>query len=902
MSNEKDPQYLVPYGLRVETGGDSFAVSSGLPEISWQLPLQTVSQEGYEIEALVNGEPLHHRARGAGHLFVVWPWAPLQSSQSVQWRVRLLGERTTEWSEWSHFESGLFEGDWTAQWISSPEGSELSVGSRPAYLFSTTFELDQVASSARLYSTALGVYDVTVNGKRVGNSELAPGSESYDRTLYAQAHDIVALLQAGTNTIEIRLSDGWYRGRANAFRHQAAWGAETAIRAEIHLFTLHQRYVAVATDTTWSVSEAEIVKADLMDGQTTDLRRAPKRVGLAIPAAETAPPVTWSPAPPVRVIQQIKPTNITRLSDDVVVVDFGQNASGWVRLTSLGVAGDRTTLDFGEHVVPSGDVTLSHLDTPSGNGVVSFVQHDEVVSDGNPDSFFEPRHTVHGFRYVRVERPGLVLTPADITMQVVHTDLRTVGSFECSDPDLVRLYEVSDWSFRGNAVDVPTDCPTRERAGWTGDWQIFLPTATRLYDVDGFTRKWLKSVRDDQLDDGRIANMSPDNARLRVVPDPMSDMATGSAGWGDAIVLVPWELYRTYGDRMVLGDCWEAMVRWIDFALKSAAEKRHPSRVERSAEPLPHESYIWDGTFHFGEWCEPTPLNEDGSPGPTMPDPMAWAMADKGEVGTAYLYRSLHTMAEVAKVIGRDQDSSHYATLARKVRRAWQREFLDKSARTTAGTQASYVRALAFDLVPEDHRSRATAHLVELIEAAGNHLTTGFLSTADLLPVLADNGQTKAAHRLLLQRSTPSWLGMLDRGATTIWEEWEGIDRNGNASASLNHYSKGAVVKFLQTHTLGLRQAPDSVAWESFLVAPVVPEHLTWAKGHYDSPQGRIRVDWALSKEDAVLRVSVPGGATGIVFWGEETHNVGPGNHTFAAPRETVVETTLTRGQHAVGV
>lgn len=871
-------QQPAAHHLVVETGGDEFPVASSRPELSWQLPADATEQTSVDLEADIAGETFEFSAESAENRFVAWPWRALRSGEAVTWRVRVHGPGITPtWSDRVSFEAGLFEEDWTARWVSAPPAPLAPLGERPAVVFSTTFELDGTHEGARLYSAALGVYEISVNGQRAGSSELAPGSESYDRTLYAQAADASPLLRAGTNTVEIVLTDGWYRGRVGAFRHQAAWGEQLAVRAELRIGA----ETITATDLGWRVRSSDIVQADLMDGQTTDFRVDAADLGAPIPGPDGIPPVTWSPAPPVRVIAELAPVGISRLNADVAIVDFGQNASGRVRLSSLGPAGTRTVLDFGEHVGPDGDLTLDHLGVNDIDGTfVALKQRDIVIADGDPSSYYEPHHTVHGFQYVRVEREGgLNLDAAQITMQVLHTDLRPVGSFTSNDADLNRLYEVADWSFRGNAVDVPTDCPTRERAGWTGDWQVFLPTAVRLYDVDGFSRKWLQSVRDDQLDDGRIVNISPDNARLRVTADPMLDMATGSAGWGDAIVLVPWELYRTYGDKTVLHENWDAMARWVRFALRAAAEHRHPVRVARSQEPLAHEKYLWDGTFHFGEWLEPVPLREDGTPGSTMPDPVAWATADKGEVGTAYLYRSLATLAQIADVLGRRSDASELAETAENVRAAWRTEFLQSDGRTSVNTQASYVRALAFDLVPGEMRARVADHLVREIHAADTHLTTGFLSTADLLPVLADTGHSDVAEALLHQRTTPSWLGMIDRGATTIWEEWEGIDRNGNAHASLNHYSKGAVIRYLQTHTLGLQQAADSVAWKRFVLKPTPSAQVSTASGHFDGPQGTISASW--SKDDGGMHVSltVPGGSSATVMWNGMSHDFGPGAH-----------------------
>lgn len=875
-----------PFALTVETGGDGFPVTGTNTSLSWKLPAEIPTQLGFELEANVAGESLHHQTDGSRHRFVEWPWQGLTSTQPVRWRVRVRhAEGVTRWSTWASFEVGLLEADWTAEWISSPESPDHSAGNRPAYELIHHFEVDGTVDRARLYATALGVYEVFINGCQLG-AELMPGSTSYDRTLYAQAMDAGPPLQSGQNTIRFVLSDGWFRGRAGAFREEAKWGPYTALRAELRLSLEDGRTLVVATGKGWQLAESQIVQADLMDGQTSDLRRAPRIIGpAALNTLVETPPVSWSPAPPVRVIEEHSPRSIARLTSNNVVVDFGQNASGRVRLARLGAESTSTRLVFGEHIGSDGQVTLTHLDTPTPDGAsVTFVQADEVISAGQPGTIFEPHHTVHAFQYVSVHRRGIELEGDDITMQVMHTDLTPVGDFACSDEDLNQLWDVARWSLRGNIVDVPTDCPTRERAGWTGDWQIFLPTAVRLYDVDGFTRKWLQSVRDDQLDDGRIVNVSPDPTRMRTIPNPGVDFATGSAGWGDAIVLVPWELYRTYEDTQVLHDCWDAMTRWVDFALGAAATHRHPSRIERSVNPLPHERYIWDGTFHFGEWLEPTAIMDDGTPGPAMPDPKAWALADKGEVGTAYLYRSVSTLAKIARVLGRSDEEVTYRSTAEKIRAAWQTEFIDDRGHTSGDTQASYVRALSFNLAPSHLRDASAGRLVELIRDADDHLSTGFLSTADLLPVLADSGYADIAHRLLWQRTSPSWMGMLDRGATTIWEEWEGVDRNGNAHASLNHYSKGAAIRYLHSHILGLRPADDAVAWDSFVVAPVIPPGLSWARGHFDSPQGLIEVAWEVADHQAVIKVTVPGGSKATLHWGKDQVHVGPGTHEVHIP------------------
>lgn len=874
-----------PGNLRTDgPDGARLVVRGPRPQLSWGLPTGWAAQDGYELQARVNGVDLAAVAAASPrHLFVPWPWRPLTSRDRVSWRVRARnGDAVSPWSAAHDLEVGLLAPDWTSRWI-SPSQTESSAVHELVGSFD--LDIDRPWTRARLYATALGMYEVFLNGRRVGDTELAPGSTSYAETLYAQAEDIAEHLRAGTNDLEIVLSDGWYRGKAGAWRKPARWGPRTAARLEVHIEHADGTWTTVGTGPDWSSRPSAIVRADLMDGQATDFRTTRSTPTPVLLDAVVAPSVDWSPAPPVRRIERIAPVGVTRTAPDACVVDFGQNASGRVRLTHLGPAGTRTVIDHGEHIDTTGELTTSHLDSSRpGEPPVRFVQRDEVVSDGSADAAFEPRHTIHGFRYVRIQRAGgTPLDPAAlakaISMQVVHTDLRPIGTFACSDPDLTRLHDVARWSFRSNAVDVPTDCPTRERLGWTGDYQIFVSTAVRLFDVDGFSRKWLRSVRDDQLPDGRVVNSSPDPNHLKKHPDAMVDHITGSAGWGDAIVHVPWVLYETYGDDVALAENWDAMVRWVEFALGAARTQRHPSRVERSQEPLPHEEFLWDGTFHWGEWCEPKQRAADGTLiDPVASDPMAWFMADKGEVGTAYLYRSVRTLAAVADVLGKGEDACRYGELAQRIREAWQTEFLDGQGRTTAGTQASYVRALAFGLVPEQRRQATAQHLVTLVRAADDHLTTGFLSTADLLPVLADTGHADVAYAVLTQRTPPSWLGMLDRGATTIWEEWDGVDAEGRATASLNHYSKGAVVRFLHTHTLGLRQAAGSTAWESFVVAPVPGPELTWASGSFDGPQGAITVGWAVDDGTFRVDVDVPAGSTATVVLPDGTHvAAGPG-------------------------
>ena len=751
---------------------------------------------------------------------------------------------------------------WIAHWI-SPVEAGLSSSDRPAYLLERPFRLEEAPAAARLFATALGVYEAHLNGRRVGDEELAPGSSNYDRTLYAQSYEVRHLLLEGDNLLQLTLSDGWYRGRNGGGQHQDCWGDATAALAQLEMTLGDGSAVTIVTDDQWTSQVSSITRADLMTGQTTDFSAPPDERKRVRVGEVDAPVPSRSPAPPVRRVAELPPASVREIREGMSIVDFGQNVAGWVRLRDLGEAGAETVLEFGEHLNPDGDLDTAHLDTHTPRGEhIRFSQVDRVIAGGGA-SEFEPRHTVHGFRYVRITHPGRSLRAEALTAVVVRTDFDAAGQFVCSDERINRLSTMARRTFSANAVDIPTDCPTRERAGWTGDFQIFASTAAAYFDIEGFARKWLQAVRDDQFDDGCLSMISPDPLRMRVVDHP-DRVGGGSAGWGDAAVAVPWTIYREYGDRRVLEESWQSAVAWVDFALGCARKNRHPSRIARSADPAEHEQYIWDGPFHFGEWLEPLP------PG-TGPRDAAEVFAqmlaaDQGEVGTAYLYRSLRQLADIARVLERREDEARYRALAQHVRHAWVTEFLKETGRTALDTQAAYVRALAFELLPDGVTEQAAARLVELIAEHDDHLGTGFLSTGMLLPQLADNGYVDLAYRLLTRTGVPSWQEVAERGGTTFWENWDGVGVDGVArSGSLNHYSKGAVAEFFFTHILGLRQRAASAGWREFVVQPAIGGELTMASGTHRTRFGEITVSWQRNADRLELTLTAPAGTVGTI-------------------------------------
>ncbi|GAA1768678.1 glycoside hydrolase family 78 protein [Pseudarthrobacter sulfonivorans] len=880
-----------PARLRVEHLREAIGITTTEPRLSWAVPegtgsAATTAQTAYHLTA-TNGWDTGRVTSGRSR--VPYSGPALQSRSRFEWRVRTWTrnadgtETESAWSEAMPVELGLLHpSDWTAQWIGPDEPEVPAPGARPGYALHKTFTLDAAPETARVYATAHGIYELFLNGQRVGDQQLTPGSTSYNTTLQVQTYDITAPLRPGINTVTAVLTDGWYRGTFGYTRDADMYGTQTAFLAQLELVSGDSRTV-IGTDSSWLVSATEIVSADLMGGQRIDFRMPHAPDGSAPPASAAVVrdgsygTLTGPVAPPTRIVQELAPVSIARLADGHQVVDFGQNIHGWVRLTRLGAAGETVTLVYGEALDSNGDVTQDHLrphDFKRPGQFLSAGQVDEVTATGGPGEVFEPRHTTHGFQYVSVRGLPVDLAPEDMTACLVQTDLEPLGTFTCSDSRLNKLHEIVQWSLRGNACEVPTDCPQREKAGWTGDWQLFVPTAAYLYDVTGFSRKWLNDVRADQWENGVIANISPSPGPATTAADFMA-FVNGSAGWGDAIVMVPWELYLATGDAGILAENWDAMTRWLDFVRTTAESRRHPVRAAAGPVPANHEKYLWDTGFHWGEWMEP-----DGP----EPDLFAARSADHGIVATAYYRNSTALMARIAGALGHKEEAAALTELSENVRQAWEAEYVDDAGQVTEPSQANCVRALAFNLVGPGRRAPVTSQLVSLIRAAGTHVGTGFLATPYLLPVLADNGELDLAYELLMQDSEPSWLAMVDRGATTIWELWNGLDADGTPHQSLNHYSKGAVVSFLHRYTAGLSQAPGSAGNERIIIEPRPGAALTSAATSHRGPQGLIEVQWTMDDGGLQLRAAVPPGTTAEVrLPGGRAAVVGSGTHHFTA-------------------
>jgi alpha-L-rhamnosidase len=770
---------------------------------------------------------------------------PLTSSTRYHWRVRVWdGDGVEAGAATSWFETGLLhDEDWQAEWVGHdplheqphdpPVDDDMSARTRrlprPPY-FRRSFSLAARPVRARLHATAHGVAELRLNGARVGDHELAPGWTDYRIRVQYETHDVTDQLVEGETVLGAIVGDGWWSGfyGQNPRRAGQHYGTAPELLVQLVLDFADGSRQVVATDPAWKESTGPLRFADLLLGERYE---APAELGAwDTPGYDDT---AWHPVralrrdrstlvptldPPIRVTRELRPVSVESRGADRWVVDFGQNMVGRVRLTVRGAGTGRTIVLRHAEVLDDGELYLANLRSAEAT--------DSYVAAGRAVEVFEPRFTFHGFRYVEVSGYPGKLTADDLTGRVLQTDTPDVGSFSCSDPLVRRLQSNIEWGQRGNFLSVPTDCPQRdERLGWTADAQIFLPTACYNADVAAFFTKWLQDVRDTQSPEGWITDIAPAIAIDRI----------GAPAWGDAATIVPWHLYRTYGDLRLLEDSFDSMVAWVGWI-----ERHNPDLLWRRAVGA-----------NYGDWLQ------------------VGVNTPRDVLATAYFAHSADLVAKAARVLGRQQQADRFTDLGAGIRKAFVAEFVDDDGRIAGDTQTCYLLALAFDLLPDDNRGRAVDHLVADIEAHDRHLSTGFVGVAYLCPVLTRFGHADLAFELLHQRSYPSWGYSIDQGATTIWERWDGwTAEHGFQSAnmnSFNHYSLGSVGEWLYRDVAGIGQAEGSVGFGELVLRPHIDPRLDWAEARYDSPRGMIRSRWERAGAELALAVEVPPGVTATV-------------------------------------
>jgi alpha-L-rhamnosidase len=841
----------------------------------------------WDSQRVQSDETLHIRYAGE----------PLEAGERYIWKVRLWDESgaVSAWSSPASWTMGLWGGGWShepgevtprpevvASWIGAPlPGIWDENVSLPATFLRREFNLPAHPVRAMLYASALGLYELRLNGQRVGDAVLAPEWTNYHQKVQYQGYDVTHLLQPGQNALAALLGAGWYAGRigmaewyANLYR--GIYGRRLALITQLRIELDNGQQVMIVTDGGWaSTIEGPIRSADLLDGEVYDARLEipgwdqpgfdDQSWAKAVPLK--GPRLVAQPNEPIRITRTLRPVGLSEPQPGQYIFDLGQNMVGWVQLKLAGRPGLEVRLRYGEMLNPDGTLYRANL-----RGAP---QVDTYICRGGQAEVFEPHFTYHGFRYVEVT--GLETAPslADLAGCVLHSAAPETGQFASSSPLFNKIMDAIQWTQRGNLHSTPTDCPQRdERLGWMGDAQVFSQTAIFNRDMAAFFTKWLGDVRDAQAPDGRFPDFAPH-------PYDPNQCFSGNPGWGDAGVIVPWRMYVNYADADLLAEQFESARRYVDWSART-----QPGLLWQDGSVL---APLW-----YGDW-----LNSD-----TFADlpgyPQAGGQLPKEIFSTAYFAHSAQLVARMALVLGRTSEARHYADLAERIRDAFNRAYVSADGRIQGDTQAGYALALSFDLLPEHLRPMVARHMLATLEPYGGGLSTGIHSTVRMMLELSRHGYHDAAYALLAKTTIPSWGYMVEHGGTTIWERWDGWveDRSGDHSGfqdpgmnSFNHYAIGAVGEWMWRVMVGIQPDESAPGYKHFTIQPVPPSlelrqriGLNWVDATYHSIRGPIQVAWKI--EDGLFRltVQVPCNTSATVILPgspSHSHQVGSGKWEF---------------------
>jgi alpha-L-rhamnosidase len=726
----------------------------------------------------------------------------------------------------------------SAHWIaSSVIGGPHTVP--PAPFFRRPFTIDGPVRSARLTVTALGLYEMELNGNAIGEQIFAPGWTDYAKRVQYQIYDVASFLKRGENVLGAILGEGWYTGTMGWgwLGKRQVYGLRPQLIARLEIVRRDGSTLEIVTDSSWKTSTGPILENDFFMGESYDARlelgnwsRPGYNDAGWLPIQQApAPKITYnlSEAPPVRRIEEIKPGTPRVLPADNTVrriYDLAQNFAGRIRLTVRAARGTTFTLRFAEILTPEGDLYTDNLRSARAT--------DHYTCKGEGTETWEPRFTFHGFRYVEISG-GTAATLVEFVGVVLHSDTPPIGHFACSNPLLNQLQRNIVWGQKSNFLEVPTDCPQRdERLGWTGDAQVFVRTAAFNMDVHGFFRKWIQDIRDAQGPAGGIP---------AVVPSLVMELEDGGPAWSDVAIICPWTIYLCYGDRKILEDHYESMVRYLGFLGKKRSFRHIRSHPE---------AHSWGG---FGDWLA---LDGGGKVDGITPRDL---------IGTAFYAYDADTLSRIADILGHKEDARRFRDLHGKIVAAFQHRFVTRDGLIVAATQTAMVLALHFDLLPEHQRPIVAKALAEDVKERGFHIATGFVGTPYLLFVLERFGYLDTAYKLLEQETFPSWLFPVRNGATTIWERWDGwTPEKGPQSKvmnSYNHYAYGAVGEWMVRTVAGLELDPKEPGYRHIVFRPRPGGTLTWAEASLKTPHGKTAIRWEKTKAGIKLDLTVPAAA-----------------------------------------
>ena len=819
--------------LRTEYLRDPIGIDILRPRLFWNCEGGT-RQTAYEILVVSDTDQTLWRSGKVCSRAMHCPWGaePLAPKTKVFWRVRLWDENDVcgDWSE-ATFETGIDL--WSAKWIT---GNYVVNPTKryPVDCFRKCFDAKDVVK-ARLYITACGVYEAKLNGRRCGDFILAPGVTDYRKRVQYQTIDVTDLLLSGENTLEVQLADGWYRGSCGAWGLKNQYGTQTKLLAQLELTKNDKSVQTILSDGSWEWSnDGPIRFADNKDGEICDANCRPSYRGKARQTHYHVLPTASNNVPVVE--KERFPAKKLRTPSGQTVLDFGQNIAGYLAFSFSAKAGQKLTLRFGEMLDKNGEFTQSNFQLSMGRKTTPLQKVEYTCREGL--NAYKTTFAVFGFRYVLVEA-DMDIDPADFTSIAVYSDLERVGFFDCSHPLINQLLDATVWSAKGNHLDVPTDCPTRERHAWTGDAQIFFETAGYLFDFATFSRKYLQDVYDWQRRDGRLPHIAPDGG-ADFYMWPMN----GSVGWSDIGVLYPKKYASFYHDEALIKAYYPRMVKYARFMIRRCG-KRMPIYGKRIRLSKENRKYFVNLGQSYGEWSEPADICVFHWTDFCSPHP---------EVSTAYTACIMGIMAEAAKKYGTQEEAALFTRYHEGCKRAYQELITTDHYPLDTDRQAQLVRPLALDLLTPEQKDFAKKRLLRALENYGWRLGTGFLSTPMILDELAKI-DIEAAYKLLENEQIPGWLSMPRLGATTIWESWEGpFNEQGAGAGSLNHYSKGAVCRWLFDTVCGIRPDGDN----HFTISPRPGGSLTHAAAAYQSICGKVESAWEKAETGYTFTITIP--------------------------------------------
>ncbi|QYO78897.1 alpha-L-rhamnosidase [Devosia salina] len=849
---------LRPVALRCEHQTAPMGLNRPHPRFDWALEGEghERSQTAYRLmvragEAMLwdSGKVMSAQTRQ-----VEYAGPALVSDQALDWTVMVWDEAGTpsDWAEAGHLFTGLMQqSDWQADWIARyfvlPAGREAPADNpydnrwqaRPADHFRRDFSTPDKPVRATAYVTALGLYELYLNGARVGDAVMAPGWTDYHQRVEYQSYDVTDLVRSGANALGALLGEGWYSGRVGHNQRRAGnhYGGRPALLCQLHLEYADGRIERILSDADWRTVQGPVCYSDFLMGELYDAQL--EMPGWAQPGFDDA---RWQPvevftpepraprleaarAPQVRETVRFPARFLHRARTGGHVHDLGQNIAGYVQLEVQARSGDRFTLRHGEMLDAQGELYVANLRHA--------VAVDHYIARGHGCERFKPRFTFHGFQFVELTLPDGV-SPDDVTLTgiAIHNDLNIAGSLRTGSDMVNKLIANIEWSQRDNFLSVPTDCPQRdERLGWSADAQVFWKTAGYGMDVSAFLEKWFEDIAEAQLPDGAFTDIAPS----RPLNPYRQSAQPGAPGWGDAPVILAWQHWLRYGDRALVERHFDRLVAWL----------RH------IADANPDHLRVNAVYNNYGDWLSVGPAS------------------DRTMVATAYWVHVADLMAKLSAVVARSELARYYEDQARAVRQAFIKAFVDDDGRITGDTQTAYLLALDFAVLPTDLHAKAAGHLLRKLEEANGHLQTGFLGVKHLCPVLSDIGAPERAYDLLLNQSYPSWGFSIAQGATTIWERWDGWTQDKGFQSvnmnSFNHYAYGAVGEWLYARVAGIDWDETDPGYSTIAMRPLFDPRLGWLEAHYDAPTGRVESTWRIEGSLVTWTFSIPPNCAGRI-------------------------------------